>query len=191
MGSSGCDNRRTKSEIRGRESVGESKCPEARGNPSEEGEEEEVRGRGARKVAEEQGETLENAGSRWKTQGDREALGVAGRHKGAGGRQGSLGSRWGAWRDAGRTKSEIRGREPMGESKCPEARGNPSEEGEEVRGRGARKVAEEQGETLENAGSRRKTQGDTERAPGIAGEPGEMLGRRNVLPKHPLDQALA
>ncbi|TWW66933.1 hypothetical protein D4764_20G0009650 [Takifugu flavidus] len=82
---------RTKSEIRGRESVGESKCPEARGNPSEEGEEEEGRGRGARKVAEEQGETLENAGSR------RESLGDAGRHREA------LGSRWGAWRDAGST----------------------------------------------------------------------------------------
>ncbi|TWW77470.1 hypothetical protein D4764_12G0008600 [Takifugu flavidus] len=76
----GCGrSRRTKFEIQGRESVGGSKCPEDRRNPSEEGEEEEVRGRGARKVAEEPGETLEVAGSRWKTQGDagrrRETLG--------------------------------------------------------------------------------------------------------------------
>ncbi|TWW77732.1 hypothetical protein D4764_12G0011220 [Takifugu flavidus] len=99
------------------------------------------------------------------------------------------------WR---RTKSEIQGRESVGESKCPEARGYPSEEGEEeeeeVRGRGARKVAEEQGETLEKAGSRRESLEDTGRhreALGGRWEPGEMLGRRDVLPKHQLDQALA
>ncbi|TWW54914.1 hypothetical protein D4764_0016510 [Takifugu flavidus] len=71
--------RRTKFEIQGRESVGESKCPEDRRNLSEEGEEEEVRGRGARKVAEEPGETLEVAGSRWESLEDagrrRESLG--------------------------------------------------------------------------------------------------------------------
>ncbi|TWW74410.1 hypothetical protein D4764_14G0004130 [Takifugu flavidus] len=170
---------RTKSKIQGRESVGESKCPEARGNPSEEGEgeEEEVRGRGARKVAEELGETLENAGSRRKTQGD------------AGRRWGSLGSLERCWVDGKccqkhqRTKSEIQGRESVGESKCPEARGNPSEEGEEeeVRGRGARKVAEEPGETLENAGSRRETQGDTGRHRETQGDTGRRWGSLGSL----------
>ncbi|TWW61054.1 hypothetical protein D4764_05G0011440 [Takifugu flavidus] len=151
----GWNGKRTKSEIQGQESVGESKCPEARRNPSEEGEEEEVRGRGARKVAEEPGETLENAGSR------RESL------EGAGRRREALGSLERCWVDGKccqkhqRTKSEIQGQESVGESKCPEARRNPSEEGEEeeVRGRGARKVAEEPGETLEDAGERWESQG--------------------------------
>ncbi|TWW60066.1 hypothetical protein D4764_05G0001560 [Takifugu flavidus] len=62
-----------------------------------------------------------------------------------------------------RTKSEIQGRESVGESKCPEARRNPSEEEEEVRGRGARKVAEEPGESLEDAGRCRESLGSLER----------------------------
>ncbi|TWW63265.1 hypothetical protein D4764_03G0002730 [Takifugu flavidus] len=69
---------RTKSEIQGRESVGESKCPEARGKSVR------GRGRGARKVAEGQGETLENAG-------------VAGRRR-------NTERRWGALEDAGRCR---------------------------------------------------------------------------------------
>ncbi|TWW54220.1 hypothetical protein D4764_0192230 [Takifugu flavidus] len=67
--------RRTKFEIQGRESVGESKCPEDRRNPSEEGEEEEVRGRGARKVVE---ESLEDAGRRRESLGSLERCWVHG-----------------------------------------------------------------------------------------------------------------
>ncbi|TWW62586.1 hypothetical protein D4764_04G0012330 [Takifugu flavidus] len=135
--------RRTKSEIRGRESAGESNCPEARGNPSEEGEEEEGRGRGARKVAEEQGET-------------RRSWGVAGEPGEMLGRR--------------RTKSEIQGRESVGESKCPEARRNPSEEGEEEEGLGRlQRSRGRRWRRLGVAGSRWKTQGDTGRRWGLLG----------------------
>ncbi|TWW68200.1 hypothetical protein D4764_02G0012410 [Takifugu flavidus] len=73
-----------------------------------------------------------------------------------------------------RTKSKIRGRESVGESKCPEARGNPSEEGEEEEGLGRlQRSRGRRWRMLGVAGKRRETQRG-------AGEPGEMLGRRVV-----------